>query len=177
MFTMIFIFELLIKLIGFGWRYFRDPWNIFDIIIVIASIVGIILNQTTDDGFGPQTTIVRAFRIIRVLYIFKKNRALRSTLMTFFTSLPAMANIGSLLLIIILMYAILGVNLFAEVKLNGSLNEFANFQTLGTAFLTLIRVTTGEEWPKIMEALSREHSPQYQCINNPSYQDYAENKN
>jgi hypothetical protein len=174
---MIFIFELLIKLIGFGWRYFRDPWNIFDIIIVIASIVGIILNQTTDDSFGPQTTIVRAFRIIRVFYIFKKNRALRSTLMTFFTSLPAMANIGSLLLIIILMYAILGVNLFAEVKLNGSLNEFANFQTLGTAFLTLIRVTTGEEWPKIMEALSREHSPQYQCINNPSYQDYAENKN
>lgn len=97
--------------------------------------------------------------------------------MTFFASLPSMANIGSLLLIIILIYAILGVNLFAEVKLNGSLDEFANFQTLGTAFLTLIRVMTGEEWPKIMEALSRKHSPQYQCIDNPSYQDFAENNN
>lgn len=81
--------------------------------------------------------------------------------MTFFASLPAMANIGSLLLIIILMYSILGVSLFAEVMLNGSLNENANFKNLGSAFITLIRVITGEEWPKLMEALSREHSPQY----------------
>ena len=79
--------------------------------------------------------------------------------MTFFTSLPAMTNIGSLLLLIILMYAILGVNLFAEVKSSGVLNETANFKDLGTAFITLVRVTTGEEWPKLMEALSRSHTP------------------
>ena len=51
--TIIFIFELLIKLIGFGWRCFRDPWNIFDIIIVLASVVGLIFSQTNDDNFGP----------------------------------------------------------------------------------------------------------------------------
>jgi len=128
MLTIIFIFELVIKLIGFGWRYFRDPWNIFDIIIVIASVIGLILNQTSDgENFGPQTTIIRSFRIVRILLVFRKNKALKSTLMTFFTSLPAMINIGSLLLLIILMYAILGVNLFAEVKLNGNLDETANF--------------------------------------------------
>jgi len=38
-----------------------------------------------------------------------------------------MTNIGSLLLLIILMYAILGVNLFAEVKLSGALDDNANF--------------------------------------------------
>ncbi len=42
--------------------------------------------------------------------------------MTFIISLPAMANIGSLLLLIILIYAILGVYLFAEVMLNGRLD-------------------------------------------------------
>jgi len=79
--------------------------------------------------------------------------------MTFFMSLPAMANIGSLLLLIILMYSILAVYLFAEVKLNGSLDNHANFRTLGTSFLTLLRVATGEDWPKIMEALSRSYAP------------------
>jgi voltage-gated cation channel len=162
LFSVIFIFELAIKLIGFGWRYFRDPWNIFDIIIVTVSILGLIFSSSSDEeSLGPQTTIIRSFRIVRILFFFKKNRALKSTLMTFFASLPAMANIGGLLLIIILMYSILGVSLFADVMLNGSLDENANFKNLGAAFITLIRVTTGEDWPKIMEALSREHSPQF----------------
>ncbi len=47
--------------------------------------------------------------------------------MTFMISLPAMANIGSLLLLIIMIYAILGVYLFAEVKMNGAIDEHANF--------------------------------------------------
>lgn len=79
--------------------------------------------------------------------------------MTFFASLPAMANIGGFLLIIILMYAILGVSLFAEVMKNGALDENANFKNLSTSLITLIRITTGEDWPRIMEALSRDHSP------------------
>jgi hypothetical protein len=74
------------------------------------------------------------------------------------------------------MFSILGVNLFAETKLNGILDETVNFQNLGSAFITLIRITTGEEWPKLMEALSRSHSPFYQCIVSPRYQDYINNK-
>jgi hypothetical protein len=64
--------------------------------------------------------------------------------MTFMISLPAMANIGSLLLLLILIYAILGVYLFAEVRPNGILDVHANFQTVGSAFLTLIKILTGE---------------------------------
>jgi len=84
-------------------------------IIVIVTLVGIFMGQYSSISFGPQTTIVRSFRIVRIFYFFKKNRALKGTLMTFMISLPAMANIGSLLLLIILIYAIMGVYLFAEV--------------------------------------------------------------
>lgn len=104
---------------------------------------------------------------MRLFYFFKKNKALKSTLMTFMISLPAMANIGSLLLLIILIYAILGVYLFAEVMLSGALDEHANFQTIGKAFLTLIRTVSGEEWPLIMEALSRQPDLNFECIENP----------
>ncbi len=95
--------------------------------------------------------------------------------MTFMISLPAMANIGSLLLLLIMIYAILGVYLFAEVKLNGALDVHANFQSIGTAFLTLIRVISGENWPLIMEAVSRKKDLDYDCIENSDYNDYLRN--
>ncbi len=64
--------------------------------------------------------------------------------MTFMVSLPALVNIGSLLVLINVIYSILGVYLFADIKLNDELDEHANFQSIGIAFLTLIRITTGE---------------------------------
>jgi len=76
---------------------------------------------------GPQTTIIRSFRIARIFYLFKRNKALRSTFITFLLSLTGLVNIGSLILLIIFMYSVLGVYLFAPVMLNGNLNEQANF--------------------------------------------------
>jgi hypothetical protein len=58
-------------------------------------------------------------------------------------------------------YSILGVYLFSYVKMNNEIEEHANFQTIGVAFLALLRITTGEQWPNIMESLSRSHSPSY----------------
>jgi len=79
--------------------------------------------------------------------------------MTFMISFPAMTNIGSLLLLLVLMYSVLGVYLFSEVMPTpGVIDDHANFQSIGMAFITLIRVMTGEKWPLLMEALSKEYS-------------------
>ena len=85
--------------------------------------------------------------------------------MTLMISFPAMANIGSLLLLLNLIYSVLGVYLFAEVMPTpGLIDSVTNFQTVGKAFITLIRIMTGEEWPKLMEALSQDYSPSFRCI-------------
>ena len=87
-----------------------------------------------------------------------------------------MTNIGSLLLLMILIYSVLGVYLFAQVMPTpGVIDDYTNLQSVGRAFISLIRVMTGEEWPKLMEALSREYSPSYQCVQNPTYEDYRAN--
>jgi hypothetical protein len=139
-------------------------------VIVILSIFGLILTSQSDSKLGSQTTIIRSFRIIKIFYIFKRNKALKSTLMTFMISFPAMTNIGSLLLLLILIYSVLGVYLFAEVKPTpGLIDDNTNFQTLGKAFITLIRIMTGEKWPLLMEALSSEYSPSFQCVQDPTY--------
>lgn len=59
-------------------------------------------------------------------------------------TLPSLANIGGLMFLLIMIYAILGVYLFSTVKLSGELNHHANFQSINAAFITLIRVLTGE---------------------------------
>jgi hypothetical protein len=46
-FAIIFTIEISIKIIGYGFRFFRDPWNTFDIIIVFITIVGIIINSSS----------------------------------------------------------------------------------------------------------------------------------
>lgn len=174
-FAGIFTLEFIIKYIGYGDRYFKDGWNIFDTVIVILTLLGIILGQFTAFQLGPQTTVIRSFRIARIATLFKRNKALKNSIQTFIISFPAMANIGSLIILVVLIYAILGVYMFADVKENGELNVHTNFQSVGQAFVTLITVSTGENWPKLMIALSRTKDLDYDCIENPTYDDYVRN--
>jgi hypothetical protein len=42
-FILIFFGEAFIKIVGLGWRYFRERWNMFDFIIVVFSLLSIII--------------------------------------------------------------------------------------------------------------------------------------
>ena len=96
-------------------------------IIVLVTIFGIIMSSGKNQSVGPQTTIIRSFRIVRIFFFFKSNRSLKNTMMTFMLSFPAMLNIGMLLVLINIIFSILGVYLFADVMPNGELNEYTNF--------------------------------------------------
>ena len=80
-------------------------------------------------------------------------------------------NIGSLLFLFLFMFVILGMNLFATVKLQTNLNHNVNFQTFGKAFLSLFITCTGENWPLVMADLARERSISFQCLESQSFED------
>jgi hypothetical protein len=126
-FAVIFTVEAAVKLIAFGSRYFKDSWNNFDLVIVIMTIVGLILGSVSDIKLGSQTTIVRSFRIGRVFKLFRRNKSLKIIFQTLVVTLPALANVGSLLLLFVYIYSILGVFMFSSIKLNGALHENVNF--------------------------------------------------
>ena len=65
-------------------------------------------------------------------------------MMTFFNALPELFNVGGILLLFIFLYSVMGVYLFATVKLQENINSLANFQSFFVAFLTVIRASTGE---------------------------------
>ena len=124
---------------------------------------------------GATTTIVRAFRICRIFRLVKKAKSLRLIFNTFVLTIPSLANVGALLLLMWYIYGILGVFLFATIKLQDYLNVHANFQDFGSAFLTLIRISTGEAWNSIMHDCLRKKAPNFNCMEDPDYYDIQDN--
>lgn len=100
--------ESILKIFAMREGYFVDGWNIFDFIIVLGTVVGIIISQFSKFNVGPQTTVIRAFRIGRILRIIKRYKSLRKIFNTFVVSIPALANVGGLLFLFLYLYAILG---------------------------------------------------------------------
>jgi voltage-dependent calcium channel L type alpha-1C/voltage-dependent calcium channel L type alpha-1D len=71
---------------------------------------------------------------------------------------PAMGSLGLLLLLIVVLFAIIGMQLFAFVKLQSELNARANFQSFTNSFLLLMRCATGEGWNALMFDTARTRS-------------------
>ncbi len=139
--------------------YFSDGWNIFDTIIIIGSVLGIFISANTSLQIRGVITILRSFRILRLLRLIKRGNSLRLIFNTFVITLHSLANIGGLLLLFIFMYSILGMIIFGTVKRNGLMNSYINFENFYNSFLTLFIVATGDSWNGIMEAFAMENSP------------------
>jgi len=117
-FAGIFTFETIIKLIAQGYKkYFTNGWNIFDLMIVIGTMTSVFLTIFTSSNFGASTTLIRTFRIGRVLRIVSKASFLKKIFNTFVVTMPSLANIGGLLALLLYIFSILGIFLFADVKL------------------------------------------------------------
>jgi hypothetical protein len=174
-FTVFFTLEALVKILGHGRFYFRERWNIFDFSIALMSGTFAVFEFSVGLKMPSSLQVVRALRVSRVLKLFRNMKMLQLIVTTFFQTLPALFNIGSLMFLFIFIYSIIGVNLFATVKMNEPMTEYLNFQTVFTSFLTLIRLSTGESWTDLLNCLSLEYSLTNQCIVNPGYDDYASN--
>jgi len=168
-FAVIFTLEMALKLLGVGFpAYWRDNWNRFDFLIVWGTWGGVIIKFTLETDVGSVASIVRMFRIGRILRLLHSCKTLKHLFNTFIKSLPSLTNVGGLLAIILFMYSVLGVQLFALYELNSDLNEHAHFQGFWMSMLTLFRFSTGENWNGMMHSMSERSDT---CEDNPSYND------
>ena len=120
--------EAIVKLIAFGKRYFHDYWNVFDFVIVLGSLVFIVLKYGFEINLLQSATqVIRALRIGRILKLFRNLTSLQVIFSTFVTTLPALMNVGTLMFLILYIFAVIGMNLFAEVKLTGPMSRWLNF--------------------------------------------------
>ncbi|XP_021360506.1 sodium channel protein 1 brain-like isoform X2 [Mizuhopecten yessoensis] len=154
-FTTVFTMECIVKIIGLRLHYFRQPWNVFDFVVVVLSLGGIILDQVLDGLIVSPTLlrVVRVFRIGRVLRLIKAAKGIRKLLFALIISLPALLNIGALLFLVMYIFAIIGMSSFGNVKIEAPLDDTVNFQTFGNSFVLLLRLSTSAGWNDILEPL------------------------
>ncbi|XP_022252047.1 sodium channel protein 60E-like [Limulus polyphemus] len=155
LFTATFTLEGIIKILGLGRHYFTVSWNVFDFFIALTSVIGVIFEEALDSlGFSPTLLrVIRLFRIGRVLRLIKAADGIRKLLFALVISLPALVNIGALLLLIMFIYAIIGMSLFSHVKKGGALTEYVNFETFAKSMLLLLRLTTSAGWNDVLHGL------------------------
>uniref|UniRef100_A0A8C3LYG3 Voltage-dependent T-type calcium channel subunit alpha-1H n=1 Tax=Chrysolophus pictus TaxID=9089 RepID=A0A8C3LYG3_CHRPC len=154
-FTIVFVFEAVLKLVAFGFRrFFKDRWNQLDLAIVLLSIVGITLEEIEMNAALPiNPTIIRIMRVLRIARGMGCSIGLQPSLQT--------RNLGLLFMLLFFIYAALGVELFGKLDCSEEnpcegLSRHATFTNFGMAFLTLFRVSTGDNWNGIMKDTLRE---------------------
>lgn len=115
------------------WEYFKDPWNVFDFIIVAAALMPV---------DGQQVTVLRLLRLLRVLRLVRAVPRLQVLVSALLKSMPSMGYVAVLLLLLFYIYAVAGVFLFAQ-------NDPVHFGSLQLALMTLFRVVTLEDWTDV----------------------------
>lgn len=125
----VFVVEIVLKLYGRGFGFFKNGWNLFDFVIV-----GIALLPSS----GP-LAVLRAFRILRVLRLFSVVPQLRKVIQALLNAIPGMLSIVGLMVLIFYISAVLATNFFSETFA-------AWFGDLGNSFYTLFQIMTLESW-------------------------------
>jgi len=154
LFALIFTIEAVLKLTALGRKYFNDSWNKFDFIIVIGTNTGILVRWITGVNVGSVASIVRMFRIGRLFRLINSAKSLRILFNTLLSSIPSLVNIGGLLFLLFFIYAIMGVQLFAHIQMDGDdMTVHANFHGFWEAMINLFRFSTGENWNGYMHTI------------------------
>ncbi|XP_044535046.1 voltage-dependent T-type calcium channel subunit alpha-1I [Gracilinanus agilis] len=149
-FTSMFALEMILKLAAFGlFDYLRNPYNIFDSIIVIISIWEII--GQSDGGLS----VLRTFRLLRVLKLVRFMPALRRQLVVLMKTMDNVATFCMLLMLFIFIFSILGMHIFGckfslRTDTGDTVPDRKNFDSLLWAIVTVFQILTQEDWNMVL---------------------------
>jgi voltage-gated sodium channel len=125
----VFVIELVIRLFAHGWRFFRDPWSVFDFIVVAIALL---------PASGP-FAVLRALRVLRVLRLLTMVPNMRRVVGGLLAAIPGLASVFGIISIIFYVAAVIATKLFGA--------DFPEwFGTLGSSAYTLFQVMTLESW-------------------------------
>lgn len=133
----IFVFEIVVKMVAETprpWNYFKDPWNVFDFVIVAAAFMPFA---------GSAATVLRLVRLLRVLRLVRAVPKLQLLVGALLKSIPSMVYVSVLLALLFYVYAVAGVFMWGD-------NDPVHFGNLQISFVSLFRTVTLEDWTDLM---------------------------
>jgi len=125
----VFTIEVIIKLFVYRLSFCKDPWKIFDLIIVGTALI-----PATGNLY-----VLRALRILRVLRLISVVPSLRKVVEGLITALPGMGSITMLLLLVFYVFSVIATKLYG--------GQFPNwFGSMSNSAYSLFQIMTLESW-------------------------------
>ncbi len=125
----VFVVELALRIIAHRLAFFRDPWSLFDLAVVLIAL-------------APATetfSVLRALRVLRVLRVISAVPSMRGVVRGLLSALPGLGAVVSLLALIFYVAAVVATKLFGD--------DFPQwFGTLGASLYSLFQIMTLESW-------------------------------
>ena len=135
-FTVVFIIEATLKLIAYGRSYFDNSWQRFDFFVVVASLMDVAMDVLPSDSLaflkdGPVIArVLRVLRVTRVVRLAGKYKNLQTIIETITFSLPALANVLLLLVLVFFMFSVLANYGFKKINSGVVINDVKNFRNM-----------------------------------------------
>ncbi len=125
----VFVLEIGLKLYARGLGFFREPWNVFDFVVVGVALI---------PASGP-LAVLRALRVLRVLRLVSMVPRLRFVVEALLRAVPGISSIGLLMLIFFYVFGVMATGMYGA-----SFPEW--FGTIADSMYTLFQIMTLESW-------------------------------
>jgi voltage-gated sodium channel len=135
----VFVVELLLRLFAHRAAFFREPWSVFDLVIVGIALV---------PASGP-LAVLRALRVLRVLRLVSASKSMRGVVGALLGALPGMGSIAALLALVLYVASVMATKLFGAISPD-------YFGSLWGSLFTLFQIMTMEGWADIARDIMQE---------------------
>jgi len=132
----VFVVEIGLKLAIWRGGFFRDPWSVFDFIVVSIALI---------PAAGP-LAVLRALRVLRVLRLISMVPSMRRVAGGLLAAIPGLGSVVGIIAVILYVFSVIATKLFSE--------HFPQwFGTLGESAYTLFQIMTLEGWADIARSV------------------------
>lgn len=125
----VFVVEITLRIIGRGWQFFKNPWSVFDFIVVAIALV----------PAGSEYAVLRALRVLRIMRLLSMVPQMRRVVGALLAAVPGLSSIILVLVLIFYVFAVMATNIFAT-------DHPQWFGTIGRSMYTLFQIMTLESW-------------------------------
>jgi len=134
----VFVVELAIRMLAHARHplgFFRSGWNVFDFVVIVGSLL---------PGLRENTTLLRLLRLARIVRLVRFLPDLRVMITAVGRSVPGVASLAVLTVLLLYVYGIVGWLIFAD-------HDPAGYGNVGDAMLTLFVLLSLENLPDQIE--------------------------
>ncbi len=125
----IFVIEILLRLYVYRFRFFSQPWSLFDFFVVGIALI------PASEAYAA----LRALRVLRALRLLSVVPTMRRVIEGLLSAIPGIASVTTIMLLFFYVFAVIGTHLYSDTFPQW-------FGTLGETMFTLFQIMTLESW-------------------------------